>query len=207
MEEDNEYSGGTDNPPRKPSFEVLYKKFYCRLVGFFRKRGLSPVDSEDLAQDSLMRAYRYYSDFRSDSSLETWLFKIAWNVWRNWLRHNSAGRRSGEVESFDGENNDAQASWGNDPDPTDGPLKQLLHSEEKAVVSEAISRLPNRMGECLQLYIHVGLSYAEISLFLGIHLNTVKSTISQGKQKLISDLKRQHPELFLDNENGGSDAR
>ncbi len=182
------------SPVERVEFARLFRPLYQQLVGFFRNRGFDMERAEDLAQDTLVQAYRRLDEFRRDASLRTWVFSIAWNLWRNALRHDQAQKRSAEIISTDtfGDDIEELRLLG---DGAIGPLDSTLANERRGLLRDQIESLPPQMRECLSRYVYNGQKYKDIADDLGISLNTVKSAISQAKSRLQDDLRQGFPEL------------
>lgn len=67
--------------------EEHWGEYSSDVFNFMRRMGAGPNDAEDLAQETFLRALRGAERFRGDSSVRTWLFGIARNVFREWVRH------------------------------------------------------------------------------------------------------------------------
>jgi hypothetical protein len=76
------------------TFRRLYEKYHGVVWYFFRSMRLSPQESEDLTQDTFLRAFHATQTLGNETSLKKWLLSIAVDVWRDELR-----RRSGEGEA------------------------------------------------------------------------------------------------------------
>jgi RNA polymerase sigma-70 factor, ECF subfamily len=188
------------------AFEDIFRRFYGPLVGFFMNRGLLRADSEDLAQETLLRAYRGYDRFQGDASDATWLFRIARNLFNNEIRYKCAKKRAGENVSLDTSDNllqeiEALSVWSGE----NSPLAVILRKEREQVIQEVAEGLPPKMGRSFVLYYSAGLQHEEIAKILGIEPKTVKSHITQAKGKLIEVVRRRYPELFVGG--GGDDSQ
>lgn len=187
------------SPPDRSDFEALFRRYYGPLVGFFLNRGLARADGEDLAQETLMSAYRGYAGFRREASDSTWLFVIAANLWRNHTRDRRAQRRDGENVSYD----DAPAvrremeerAGAGVASPEDALLSNLVGDERRRLLWKAIPDLAPQMRRSLLLHL-AELKYREIADILDVELGTVKSLVSQAKARLIQLLESERPDLF-----------
>jgi len=68
-----------------PDFQDIYTEYYPKLVRYLT-RVVGEADAEDLAQESLVKVDRGLEQFRGDSSLSTWIYRIATNVARDRFR-------------------------------------------------------------------------------------------------------------------------
>jgi RNA polymerase sigma factor (sigma-70 family) len=188
------------------AFESIFKQYYSSLVGFFTNRGFLRMDSEDLAQETLLKVYRGYDRFRRGASDATWIFSIAINVLKNELRSKKAKKRYGENISLDTSNNllrEIEALGV--PIGQSSPLAMVLRKEQEEVIQEVAQELPPKMRNSFVLYYSGKFSHDEIAEILGIESNTVKSHVAQAKEKLIEVVRRRYPEFFVGG--GGDDSQ
>lgn len=174
---------------RKEPFEQLFERYYRPVSYFFANRGFSNEECRDLTQETFLKVYTGMDGFRRESSIETWLFKIAGNIWRNALRSRSAEKRDGlEVSMgtlFDGgEGISAAISGSTASAMNSGPLDGALADEQTRLLREAIDDLPAQMRQCLLLRIDRDLKYREIAVLMKISVDTVKSQLFQAKERL-----------------------
>ncbi len=180
-------AGGAGPPglDREGLFRRNYRKVYYRFLGW--KTG--PDEAEDLAQETFLRAYRGISDYRADASESTWLFEIAHNVFKNYLRDKKAKKRDAPEISLDantsGEEKDGPALELPDPDPL--PLDLLLDAEILRRLRQAVAKLPTQRRQAVELRLQ-GLQYNEIAPLMGLSIETVKSHLHQAREALRKEL-------------------
>jgi RNA polymerase sigma-70 factor (ECF subfamily) len=170
----------------------LFARYFRPLYYFFRNRGIPPEDCRDLTQETFLRVYKSIGRFRGDASVQTWLFQIATNLWRNRVRHERAGKREGKEVSLDAATERGQ------PLPADlslargahnaAPLAGLLADEKVEMLRRALQDLPPQMRRCMLLRIDQNLKYREIAGVMQISIDTVKSQLSQGRERLEKEL-------------------
>ena len=167
------------------TFRALFNKFYRPLVGFFVKRGCSETESEDLVQEVLLNAFRGLTRFRRDASDATWIFSIAANIWRNYLRTARTQKRAAtaalSLDQLDGDEIERRAA---DATESTTVLDQILDHEQRRQLHSAIRELPTGRRQALHLRVVHGLKYREIARLLDIEVNTVKSQIFQARRQL-----------------------
>jgi len=139
--------------------------------------------SEDVVQDSMVRAFRAFAQFRGGSP-RAWLFAIV----RNCCRTAQAGR-AGAVslvvhESSLGE----EAALGEQPDPGANPEDELSRKQDVERVRAAIEAIPEPFREAVVLRDLEDLSYAEIAEVTGVPVGTVMSRLSRGRALLAKAL-------------------
>ena len=172
-------------------FRLLFDTYYPRLTSFFRaKSRCSPADAEELTQETLKRVYRHHGRLREICEIEqfqVWLFEVAANVLRNWLRDRRAEKRRGIEQSLDVEEQAMSllaevaraGSW-----PASDPLTRLLDREQVSLVARAIRELPDKMQRCVRLFYGDGLRVKDIATVTGVQVNTVKAQLHQGRNRL-----------------------
>src|SRR5262249_27808938 len=143
-------------------------------------------DAPDVVQEVFLKVFRNVGLFRGESSLKTWIYRIAVNEARNQRRWFSRHRRQ-EVglESEPGEPFGFQ-NWL--PDPGRSPFDVTLAHETRERIEEALAQVNPKFRAALVLREIEGLSYEEIAEILEISLGTVKSRILRGRDALRKSL-------------------
>lgn len=168
---------------REGELERLFERYARPVSYFFARRGFSPEECRDLTQETFLGVYRGMDAFRHDASVETWLFTIAANVWRNEVRSRTAGKREGREVPLEG----LAESPGTVPAElrgADDPLAGLLAEERAGLLREALGELPAQMRRCLLLRLDQQLKYREIAQVLCVSIETVKSQLFQARERL-----------------------
>ena len=145
-------------------------------------------DARDGVQETLLRAYQAYPSFKGQSSVRTWLCRIASNVCIDMLR------KKKETVSFD-----ALHEKGFDIESKDKSAQQKMEdSEPKESLRHAVFSLPDDMRLIITLRDINGLSYAEVGQILDLPEGTVKSRIARARDKLKNILSEnsKNTELF-----------
>ena len=78
---------------REESFQQLFARYYPPLKNFFGKRGVSPEECKDLVQETFVNVFQGIGHFQHGARFDTWLYKIAGNVWKNTLRGRATQKR------------------------------------------------------------------------------------------------------------------
>jgi len=172
------------------SSRKIYELHSRKVIGFFRRRGFSNEDSEDLTQDVFARVFNAIDTFRRESRFERWLFEIALNVYRNKLRSLGAEKRVGQEVSIDDtpEDDDGAGPRVEPVSKEKGALDTMIARERRKALREAFAELPAQMRRCCELrYIH-GLKYHEIAKVMKISIETVKAHLHQARKRLMDTL-------------------
>jgi len=132
-------------------------------------------DAMDLAQEVFIKAFEHLSTFRRESSLKTWLYRIAMNHCINHVKKHS--QEFVEVSEYTGK---IQAST----------QVQLEDREQREHFRRMVKRLPPKQKAILELRINEQLSYEEIAKMSGRSVSTIKASVffALGKlRKLLKD--------------------
>jgi len=143
------------------------------------------ADAEEIAQDTFIRAHRGLARFRGDSSLATWLHRIAFNLSHNryWYYFRRRRHDSLSLDSAFGDDNQATVS---DLIASDAPnpAREEANREFLAHVKVCMEKLSAQQREVLTLRNGLDQSYEGIAETLGISLGTVKSRIARARENL-----------------------
>ena len=155
----------------KRAFDQLVRKYQSPVRRFFLNQTLGDTQlSDDLAQDTFIKAYTHITSFKGMSGFSTWLFRIAYTVFYDYKR---SLRVTDDI--------DTPSVAGRSALVADSNLKMDLY--------EALKILKPDERTCITLQLMDGLPIDKIVEITGITQNTVKSHLSRGKQKLASYLK------------------
>jgi RNA polymerase sigma factor (sigma-70 family) len=149
------------------AFGELVRRHQSSVRGLLRQ--LTRTDlalADDLAQEAFVRAYRHIRSFRGEAKFSTWLYRIAYNCFRE------DARKRKELVGVD------EAQWQSELDPqtVDPALRQdLMH---------ALNLLPLHERSAVLLCCQQGLSHDEAAKVLDIPLGTVKTNVLRGREKL-----------------------
>ena len=151
----------------------------CRLLG-------ESTETCDVVQEVFLKVFRKVGAFRGDSSLKTWIYRIAVNEAYNYQRWYSRHRRQ-EV-CLEGHTEDGPSYYRRLRDPGRSPLEYAEALERQGLIEEALSRLSGSFRAAVVLRDIEELSYEEIAEVLRIPLGTVKSRILRGREALRKEL-------------------
>jgi len=173
------------------------EKMFTIIRGLLRNHG----DAEEITQDTFLRAYRGLASFRGDSSLATWLHRIAVNLARNryWYffrrrRHATLSLDCPLADDSDATFTDLVAA--DDPDPA----RAAATEEFSGLVYACMEKLPPSHRQILtQRNIHHQ-SYEEIADSLNITVGTVKSRIARARKNIRTLLAEMCPEFAVESE-------
>ena len=157
--------------------EELFRRYHRPVVSFFMKRGFSSEESRDLAQETFLRVFNKWDSFRGESSVETWIFQIAANLYKNTLRSLQTQKRDAQEVSLDA----GVAELGSGESD---PLHVVLTEEEVRLLRAALEELPPQMRQAVFLRVDGDLKYREIADVMHVSIETVKAHLYQARQHL-----------------------
>ncbi len=143
--------------------------------------------AEDLTQETFLAAWRHLEGFRGDSSLKTWLLRIAANKARSWLRWRRLRSWFSLSAPPDGREEGPALEDLLPDDPAGRPEQAALAAETERRVQAAIAALPQRQREVAVLRSQ-GLALAEIGETLGMAEGTVKAHWFEARRRLEASL-------------------
>lgn len=164
-------------------FDTLVKLYYRKVYRLLLRmvHGDTHVAS-DLAQDVFVQAFRSLPNFRGDSKIYTWLYRITVSKGISWLRGAKhakvqvVGSADDPIEIDDMERDEVDRS---------GSPEQILQRRElQTKVNEAIATLSPNFQQVIVLFDFENLSYQEIAEVLGIPEGTVKSRLNRARYEL-----------------------
>lgn len=170
------------------AFDVLVKRHSRRLTAMLIQMLNSESDAYDVAQEAFIKAFHSLRYFKGDSSFYTWLYTIALNQARNFMRKR---KREGGTFSIDNDENgnplekDAQlADSGREADP----IRNAQNAELRKKLSHAIAQLSPAHQEIVTLADIQGLSFPEIAKIAKIPEGTLRSRLHYAHKQLQSIL-------------------
>ncbi len=153
------------------AFDKLMKEYQSPVRRFFLTQTLGDTQlSDDLAQDTFIKAYTHIDQFQAKSSFLTWVFRIAYNVFYDYVR---SRRETTDIDS--GAVRKMNASAG------DSNLRMDLY--------DALQLLSDTERSCITLQLMEGQPIDKISEIMDMPQNTVKSHLSRGKKKMAEFLR------------------
>jgi len=168
---------------------------YAWLIGEFQQPvyGLvyrivnDPADAADTTQDVFLKVFRGMRHFHGESSLKTWIYRIALHEAANrrrwWFRHKA---KETSIEPAESETpglaeSSLQLAL---MDPAESPFDNVAHHEVQARVEQELRKVPEPYRTTLILRDLEEMSYEEIAEVLEVSLGTVKSRLTRGREAL-----------------------
>ena len=150
------------------------------LVAFIYRYIGRQTEALDLAQETFVRIFETRHRYTVRGKFSTWLFAIAANLCRNYLRWR---RRRGEPipEAWDAEYGERTEPPEN---PEDSPDRAATRSESVSLVRAAIDKLPHDLKTVILLFEYESLSYSEIASVLGCSVKAAEMKLYRARQLL-----------------------
>jgi RNA polymerase sigma-70 factor (ECF subfamily) len=141
-------------------------------------------DARDVCQETFLRAYRALPGFRGQAKFSSWLYRIALNLCRDWVRRE---RRTPIVQpSEDVDLLELAAA----SEPSESIEDLVARKDLARLVEQAMSRLPEEQRTAILLKEYHGLTFQEIADIVGCPLSTVKTRLYQGLAVLRRELAK-----------------
>jgi RNA polymerase sigma-70 factor (ECF subfamily) len=163
------------------AFDWLVTYYHANVYNLVYGILSDPSDAADVAQEVFIHAFRGIHGFRRDSSLKTWLYRIAV---RQALNHRRwFWRHHRNQVSIDSKDSDSESMMHlQDTEAT--PFEQCATREMQATVRRALAGVPALFRSAVILRDLEGLAYEEIAEVLEVSVGTVKSRILRGRRML-----------------------
>lgn len=159
------------------AFGELVKRYQDRVYSFALRMTGNPDDALDLAQETMIRAYKALRSFNRDAPFAPWIYKIVANLSINFLKRQRTQRLVLAQVKIEEETR-VQS------------VESLVEQRDtQRIVHAAIMSLPGQYRAAILLRHIYQLSYEEIASVLEIPVGTVKTRIFRGRRILLSKLE------------------
>lgn len=163
--------------------ETYQDRIYNTAIGIVQNAG----DAEDVAQEVFIQVYRSIHNFKGDSKLSTWLYRIATTRALDLLRSRKSKKRFGLMQRLFGDGNEPVYEL---PD-FNHPGVALEKKEDAARLFKAIRELPENQKTAFTLHKLEDLSYKEVSEVMQTSVAAVESLMHRAKQNLRKILEKE----------------
>lgn len=153
------------------------------LYGNAMRLTRDPSEAEDLVQDTMVRAFRFWDTFQEGTNIKGWLFTIQRNTFIN--GYHRQGRAQNFVASVHCEmRSTSSASIGYSHSTPPGPDEIIREQATREAIAEALAQLPAEYRRAVELADLEGLSYKEIAELMDTPIGTVMSRIYRARKQL-----------------------
>ncbi|MEX2116336.1 MAG: sigma-70 family RNA polymerase sigma factor [Bacteroidota bacterium] len=163
------------------AFNELAHRYQEKIYWTARRFVNDHQDADDIVQQVLLKAYEGLSDFRSDSGVFTWLYRIAVNTSLNAVRKKRVQEFLHFDELFESENPESER-----------PDELLEQEEERSLIGQAVKQLPEKQKSVFVLRHYEQLSYEDIAVILKTSVGGLKANYFHAVKKIAEYVKRAH---------------
>ena len=162
---------------RDEAFRLLLTKYQQKVYWHIRRMVISHDDTDDLVQDVFLKVWKSLSNFRNDSQLYTWLYRIATNESITFLKRKKI-RNSVSIDDDDGKNMDKTLA---ESPYFDGDKAQMK-------LQKALLTLPEKQRLVFNMKYFDDLKYEDISEILGTSVGALKASFHIAVKKIEQQL-------------------
>ncbi|MFA6232588.1 MAG: sigma-70 family RNA polymerase sigma factor [Bacteroidota bacterium] len=159
----------------RSAFNLLVRMHQEKIFHVVKRMVPDPDDARDIAQEVFIRAFEKVSEFRGESQVFTWLYRIAVNLSLNHLRKTKLRtffRMEDDHHDF--------------PDSGPSPEAKVEQHELRKIVRKAVDRLPEKQKAVFILRYYEELSYEEIAVILTTSIGGLKANYHHAAKKIES---------------------
>ena len=166
------------------AFAWLIARYHQPIYSLLARTVRNPADAADLTQEVFVKVFRGIRGFHGESSLRTWMYRIALreasNQRRWWARHQQQEIPI-EQEMTEGRCGTPVRLKEMLVDPSESPYEMVVHAENRARVEAALRQVPEPYRSTLILRDIEGFVYEDVAEMQGVNLGTVKSRLVRGR--------------------------
>lgn len=173
------------------AFAWLIARYHQPIYSLLARTVQNRADAADLTQEVFVKVFRGVGGFHGESSLRTWIYRIALreasNQRRWWMRHK---QQEVPIEQAMTESDESAPIRLKEMliDPSESPFEAAVHAENRARVEAALANVPEPYRTTLILRDIEGFVYEEVAEMQGVNLGTVKSRLVRGRAFLKAHL-------------------
>jgi RNA polymerase sigma-70 factor (ECF subfamily) len=169
------------------AFTWLIHRYHQPIYSLLARTVRDPADAADLTQEVFVKIFRGIGSFHGESSLRTWIYRIALHEGlnqRRWWRRHKQQEVTIEMETVDCENGEPTRLKELLVDPGASPYEMATHTEARERLEAALHEVPEPFRSTLILRDIEGFVYEEVAAMLGVNIGTVKSRLVRGRAYL-----------------------
>jgi len=168
------------------AYAWLIGEFHQPIYSLVYRIVTDPTDAADTTQEVFLKVFRGMKHFHGESSLKTWIYRIAVHEASNrrrwWFRHKA---KETSIEPVPDENGMNTSGLGDSlVDESESPFDSVAHEEVRARVEEELRQVSEPYRTSVILRDLEDMSYEEIAEITQVSLGTVKSRITRGREAL-----------------------
>jgi len=166
----------------KGAFNFLVNKYYPRVYASLFSFTKSKEDSEDLAQQTFIKAWQQIESFRGDSAFFTWIYRIAINLAKNFVVSSSYKKQKANTSIEDA---------AIEITSYENIESVLTHNQSMQEIRDFIKTMPESLKTAFTLRESEGKSYEEISIITNTPIGTVRSRIFRARESIIEFMQKE----------------
>jgi RNA polymerase sigma factor (sigma-70 family) len=167
-------------------FNEMVRRYHSRIYWVARRMVKSHEDADDIAQEVFVRAYTALENFRGDSNIYTWLYRIAVNLSINHIRKQKVRKLMDITDYLPFLAKDAEQDKG------------MMHDENISLIERAIETLPEKQRAVFIMRYYDELPYEQISAILGTSVGGLKANFHHAVKKVAAYVKKNHGSFQLE---------
>lgn len=156
------------------SFNQLVRRWERPIYALAYRTIGREEDARDVCQETFLRAFRALPGFQGQAKFSSWLYRIALNLCRDWMRRQRRTRTVAAPEGVD------LVELASQQGPVESIEELVARREMSRAVAVAMQRLPDEQRTAILLKEYHGLTFQEIADLQGCPLSTVKTRLYQG---------------------------
>lgn len=162
------------------AFRELVNRYSSLVYNYIYRMTQNVELTNDMTQEVFLKAHKHLRTFDANRPFKPWILRVASNTTLSELR-----RKSGNVVSLDALQEDAPGKeWGGETPESKNPANEAETREMSKMVLQVLDQLEPNYRQALLLRYTEELSYEEISQAMEVPLNTVRTWIKRGRDKL-----------------------
>ena len=191
-----DFRAGND---RERNFHLLFTRLHTQVCRSFQRKGMSPEDSQDLAQEVFFQIYRNLDTIHDETRFPGWVLTITRNVFNNAIERKRAKKRfpAAAAHTSAGEDGRDELESVESGNPASNPLKRVLDREKVHALAAALQQLPGQMRRCIFLRVAHEWSDEEIAVLMGISASTVRVQVHRARKSLTEMLRPRFGNLQI----------
>lgn len=166
----------------RAAFDALVRAYFGEVYGLLARMVGNHEDAEDLAQETLVRAFRSLDLYRNEGRFGAWLARIALHLARDHYRR----RGSGPVRVVSAEDGDLD---GYRERESREPAREVTRKELVRRMGEAVASLPHPLRAALVLRVLEGREYDEVAQATGLQPGTIRTQVMKARRLLLRKLQ------------------
>ena len=166
------------------SFNQLVKRWERPIFALAYRTLGREEEARDVTQETFLRAFRGIKNFRGQAKFSSWVYRIALNLCRDWIRRERRAPIQAAPEGVD------LVELAAEQGPVESIETLVARNDMSQAVAAAMARLPEEQRTAIILKEYHGMTFQEIADLQGCPLSTVKTRLYQGLTVLRRQLER-----------------